>query len=112
MEIEPEGITLTGTSTSRFPKRMMEPLPCAFSISDIAISRFLVFSSFIVTPQRESSFRSRRGGRPDSTRVPLPQPGCLPKGIISEGEEKANIVYICPKCPYFRYTDFQTRRLA
>ena len=51
MEIEPVGITLTGTSTSRLPRRMIEPLPYCFSICEIAKSRFLVFSSFIVPPR-------------------------------------------------------------
>ena len=46
IEIEPVGITLTGTSTSLFPRRIIEPLPHCFSIEDIAKSRFFVFSSF------------------------------------------------------------------
>src|ERR1700719_287254 len=43
--IEPVGITLTGTNTSRLPNRTMEPLPYDFSICAIAFARFTVFSS-------------------------------------------------------------------
>src|SRR5208282_5703979 len=53
IDIEPVGITLTGTSTSRFPRRMIEPLPYCFSICEIARSRFLVFSSVMVPPREE-----------------------------------------------------------
>src|SRR5215467_1089753 len=43
----PLGITLTGTSTSRLPSRMIEPLPYDFSICDIAASSNFCFSSAI-----------------------------------------------------------------
>src|SRR5580693_5102183 len=41
----PLGITLTGTSTSRLPSRMIAPLPWSFSICDIAAASYLSFSS-------------------------------------------------------------------
>src|SRR5271169_6693100 len=53
IEIEPVGITFTGTRTSRFPRRMIEPLPYCFSICEIARSRFFVFSSVIVHLKRK-----------------------------------------------------------
>src|SRR5580658_1705914 len=56
MEIEPVGITFTGTRTSLFPSRMMEPLPYCFSICEIAKSRFFDFSSFTVPPQEDYLF--------------------------------------------------------
>src|SRR5215471_8921077 len=45
IESAPVGITLTGTSTSLLPKRMIEPLPYCFSICAMADSSTLVFSS-------------------------------------------------------------------
>src|SRR5215467_1668241 len=47
MDKQPVGITFTGTSTSRLPSRMIEPLPYDFSICDIAASRSFAFSSAI-----------------------------------------------------------------
>src|SRR5271163_2026377 len=105
MEIEPEGITLTGTRTSRLPRRMMEPLPCAFSIKDIAMSRFLVFSSFMEHLERAFVLGSAFAGRPATADIPataggpiLPEcgkgrPDCLRGGILAVGEEKAKIYY-------------------
>src|SRR5215831_18780785 len=48
---QPLGITLTGTSTSRLPSRMIEPLPYDFSICEIAASSNFCFSSAIFTPR-------------------------------------------------------------
>src|SRR5579862_6320658 len=61
--MEPVGITFTGTSTSRFPRRMIEPLPYCFSICAIARSRFLVFSSDTLAPRGFSpAFPGDAGG--------------------------------------------------
>src|SRR4029077_16611195 len=44
---QPVGMVLTGTSTARLPRRMIEPLPYDFSICDIAASSNFAFSSDI-----------------------------------------------------------------
>src|SRR5580704_11435263 len=63
IEMEPVGITFTGTSTSRFPRRMIEPLPYCFSICAIARSRFFVFSSDTLAPRGFSpAFPGDAGG--------------------------------------------------
>ncbi len=48
----PVEITLTGTRTSLFPSRMMEPLPYCFSICEIAFERFVARSSAIAVPRK------------------------------------------------------------
>src|SRR5579864_4441066 len=58
--IEPVGITLTGTRTSRLPNRTMEPLPYDFSICAIAFARFTVFSSAKASP-RKGDFKDGNG---------------------------------------------------
>src|SRR5437879_1168155 len=50
---DPLGITLTGTSTSRLPKRMIAPLPYCFSICAMAASRTLLRSSAMVHLERD-----------------------------------------------------------
>src|SRR5580693_8506972 len=90
IEIDPVGITFTGTSTSLFPRRMMEPLPYCFSIWDIAKSRFFVFSSFTVPPLQGFhlfglSWRPRRPSVPECRG---PDPAFLERRL-AQGEEKA-----------------------
>src|SRR5258708_24343 len=66
MESAPVGITLTGTSTSRFPRRMIAPLPCCFSICAIAASNILIFSSVIIHLERNNVRLLRQQRRPDA----------------------------------------------
>src|ERR1019366_4235144 len=63
IESAPVGITLTGTSTSRFPRRIMAPLPCCFSICEIAASNIFAFSSVMIHLERKGACCFRGGAR-------------------------------------------------
>ncbi len=125
-ETEPVEITLTGTRTSRFPRRMIEPLPNVFSICAIADSRIFAFSSVIIHLERGNRFRGRflrreftrkctlRRNFPfryhlRSRRKPFLRQS---PAILPQGEEKANTISRCPPFAPSRNTQREPSRLS